>query len=52
MKNRNLEQMKNDIEVVRAEIKDAVEKNKPMEYIQQLINLENTIGNLIVQQTA
>lgn len=52
MKNRNLEQMRNDIEVVRAEIKDAVEKKKPMDYIQQLINLENTIGNLIVEQTA
>ena len=49
---KNLEQMKHDIEVVRAEIKDAIEKNKPMDYIQQLINLENTIGNLIMEQTA
>ena len=52
MTERTLEQMKNDLEIVRAEIKDAIENNKPMTYIQKLVNLDNKIGNLIQEKLA
>ena len=49
---KNLEQLRKDLEVVRAEIEDAIEKKKPMSYIQALITHEITIKNRIMEQSA
>lgn len=50
MKNRTLDRMKQDMQVVKLEIEKSVNNGADMEYIQKMINLQQIIGEKIVAE--